>query len=888
MKTIFKYTFAAVAAFTSLTACQEFEDFDKTVDAAPGLVYVETGKDNLFNVNIVHRQSGSTGAFSTEFAIRSNTTQHGDVEATFVYDASLVESYNAAHKTSHITLPAEYLTLENATLTLPERAVISTDSIKISLTGDLTLLTERSYVAPLRIESSGIGASAIKGTVYIVVTTEVNRIRPITAIGEMIGFPAIGRSAWTADCGNFANLFDNDTSTSASFSSQNNTSVLNIDMKQAQKVTGLVLGTSTAPAIEYSVDGETFLQVGTPVSSESVTASSKMHIAFYDHIEARHLRLTFAKSSQSLSEVDIYKLDSDATAIYALTGTDNVITGKIMHKQSTSASTSDLNASFSAYATAASTSGYSVAIATDNSLVAAYNTAHKTTYEALPSEFVQITNASLSIAANATKSTTDATVSLKGDLSGLTNSEGYLTALKLTSPGAETSESRGVVYVVLKVENNKIRTITSINDLLGFTATGRSIWSADCADNANLFDNNTSTSVNFAKQNNNVVVIDLKSTRMVTGIHLNSDDFSSVSFEYSTDGQTFQTAGTPVSSEYVTSSSDRHIAFYDHLSARYLRLTVNFSSSRDKNINEFNIYQIESLDPTVYTECGTDNVLTGKVIHTPGGSFNEVSASFNVYNTVPSTSGYSVAVTADNSLVSAYNSAHGTSYLALPDGHLLFENNPCSIGANSKKSADQVKVSLTGNLTGLTNTNGYLVPLKLSASGSTTSTERGVVYIVITPAEEIFRKNFALSDIAGTPVADHSGWKIKGGDYHSGSWPEVIDGNTDTFMRPWGSPVNWTINLGKEYEMTGLVITARTDEGGSYQKYQPTAVLIEYSDDGIDFTKLGTPTSSDGNLVKAVPSSFVALYDSQKMRYIRITATYGSNMGIGEFNIYAK
>ena len=40
MKNITKYILAAAAAFSSLTACQEFEDFDKTIDGTPGLVYV--------------------------------------------------------------------------------------------------------------------------------------------------------------------------------------------------------------------------------------------------------------------------------------------------------------------------------------------------------------------------------------------------------------------------------------------------------------------------------------------------------------------------------------------------------------------------------------------------------------------------------------------------------------------------------------------------------------------------------------------------------------------------------------------------------------------------------------------------------------------------------
>lgn len=423
--------------------------------------------------------------------------------------------------------------------------------------------------------------------------------------------------------------------------------------------------------------------------------------------------------------------------------------------------------------------------------------------------------------------------------------------------------------------------------MVGFPAAGRTAWTADCPDYANLFDGSTSTRTNFTSQNDNVVTIDMKSTHMVTGIDLNSAGISSVSFEYSTDGQTFLTAGTPASNEYATSGSDRYIAFYDYLEARYLRLTISFSSSWSKYVSEFNIYEIESDEPTVYAMCGSDNVLTGAIAHTPGGSFNQLNAAFNVYCTVSSASGYSVSATPDNSLIAAYNSANGTSYAALPDGHLLLENNPCAIGPNNNKSDGQIKASLTGDLTGLTNAKGYLVPLKLSAQDAVTSSSRGVVYLVITPAEELFRKNFTVADITGALVADRSGWSITGGDYHSGSWPEVIDDSTDTFMRPWGSPIMFTITFDKEYEMTGLRITARTDNA-SYQNYQPNAITIEYSLDGEVYTELGTATSADGSLVKNVPSSYVALYGSQKMKYIRITASYGSNMGVGDFNIYAK
>ena len=220
MKNITKYILAAAAAFSSLTACQEFEDFDKTIDGTPGLVYVQTGTENLYTIRVVHKPTGSTGEFFTEFPVRCNTTRHAGVKATFVYDASLVESYNAEHKTSYAALPAEYLTLENTTLTVPENATASADSVKVTLTGNLSLLTERNYLAPLRIKAEGIDASEVMGAVYVAVATEINLIRAIESTDDMVGFTATGRSAWTADCGNYANLFDGSTSTSVDFPEQ--------------------------------------------------------------------------------------------------------------------------------------------------------------------------------------------------------------------------------------------------------------------------------------------------------------------------------------------------------------------------------------------------------------------------------------------------------------------------------------------------------------------------------------------------------------------------------------------------------------------------------------------------------------------------------------------
>lgn len=901
MKNMLKYTAVAVAMIASLASCEEFEDYTVTVDGAPTLAYVNAGEDNFFSTLISHRPTGSTGSFSTEFAVRCNTPVHAASTVSIVYDAALVESYNAEHETEYALLPEEYLAIENATLTLPENSLQTEETVKVSLdeTADLVALTEKYYLAGLSLVSEGMGASESMGSIYLLVETETNLIRPITSVDEMSGFPANDRAEWTADCANFANMFDGNTSTSASFSQSGNTVI--IDMKSSRMVTGLSFycGSMSRLSIEYGLDGKTWLQGGTPVEGETVTSGSNCYVALYDYVEARYLRLSFdftSSWSTTVSELDVYMIESTDPTLYLMTGQNNLLSGKITHKKGVG-STCDLDAAFKVYTTISSQNGYNATVAADNSLIAAYNERNATSYEALPAENLQIENASIAIAGDANVSADEVRISLTGDLSGLTAREGYLVPLKLsTSSSAVVSESRSVVYVCIEVENNVIRDIDSADDMIGFPAGGSSAWTADCGDAANLFDGNNATAVSGLASSGNVITVDMKQTLMVTGLHLYTYSLNNVSIAYSLDGESWNTAGTVASGESVFTggswnAGDYYVALADYVEARFLRLSFDFSGWY-RNLYEMEVYQIESTEPTIYAQCGADNVLTGTLTHhTVAGAISGVNAAFNVQTTVSSASGYSVGVAVDNSLVSAYNAAHGTSYAVLDNQYIHLANVPCLIASGANKSAEQVVVTLQGDLSSLTNTNGYLIPLQLQApSGAVLSESRGVVYVAVSVenSSETFRRNFSASDIAGTPVADRSGWKIIACDsegIHTGTYETLFDGDEATYIRTWGGPVSFTVDMGQEYDMTGMYFTSRSDYSG---KYAPNEVMIEYSLDGEEYLALGTPSQSAGSISVALPNAYIALYGSQKVRYLRINASYGSNMGTGEFNIYAK
>lgn len=605
MKRVTKYALAALAGVLLLPGCEEFEEFQTTVGAPNELIYTQTGDNNFYTVQVKHRPTGSTGEFSAKFPVRSNTTQHGEMKATLTYDSSLVEEYNTTHETTYEVLPEEFIQMENATLTLPEHAQSSIDSVTVTLTGDLAQLTARRYLAPLRVKSSSMNSSEELGTVYVAVETEVNIIRTIESVDDMVGFPATGRTQWSADCSNYTSLFDGNTYSAGTLPGGSPTT---IDMKETQMVTGLCLGswnTNIPISIEYSLDGKNYSQAGTPVSGEYVSANSQTYVAFYDYVEARYLRLT---------------------------------------------------------------------------------------------------------------------------------------------PTSEIS------------------------------------------------------------------------------------------------------------------------------------------------LAEVNIYKIESEEPTLYALCGTDNTLTGSIAHTPSGSFNGVNAAFDVYTTVFSASGYTVTASVDNSLIDAYNSANGTSYKSIDESLIKIANNPATIEANANKTTEQLKVSLEGDLSTLTDKSGYLIPVTFSANGAVTSSSRGVVYIIVTPVEELFRKNFAFEDIGGSLVEDRSGWTIEGeSDLYTESYQHesLLDGDGNTYVRTWGGPVVFKIDFGKEPDVTAVSLLPRQDNPW-YASYHPYSIQIEYSEDGNIYTELGTAMQANGEIVSFNGAAFAALYGSQKMRYIRITASYNSNMGTAEFNVYSK
>ena len=910
MKKILKYSAALAMIALGFASCEQLPDYQTTIDAAQDLIYVNPQGGDTFSTLVVHRPDGSTGSCTAEFQVNLNSTSHNGATVTVAYAPELVSEYNSKHGTKYVVLSKEYFTLENEVLTVEPAATVSKDTVRIKLNeqADLAQLTERAYLAPFTMTSNDAQVSESLGNVWFVVNTETNIIAPLASADALKGIPAGGTVLWTADCANDANLFDGNTSTTVSFSSSA-TNELVIDMKKENMVTGLKLNTYnlSGVSIEYSKDGETWNQAGSPASGEYVFTGSSSAVgnwcvALVEPVTARYVKLSFKMANSrylTMTGVEVYVSEGPAPAVYTITGADNHVTGAITHKAG-AATTSSFSASFAARLSEVATSDYTVTAVCDEALVAAYNQKYGTSYNALPAEYLAVSPATVSIPAGETVSAEQLTLALTGDMTALTEGT-YLAAVKLFSAGAATSENKGVVYAVITPEKNIIKDLNSASDVVGFKA-GRTGWTAtsNLSSPNNLLDGSTSTRIN-CNQTGNVVTVNMGGVHTVSALEFTGYPVKNIQVEYSTDGSTWASAGTVADSELVFTGSNAnsqgytYIGFTELFEASNLRLTFNCpnSSSSRRRVTEFNVYELDGVDPAVYTVAGTDNMFTGAITHhVIAGTFGSASATFTPNVTHASETGYDVVALIDNSYVASYNAANGTSYAEINAANVEITGMITRIEAGATTATSAVTVALKGDLSKLTNKNGYLIPVKLVTSGAVTSAKRGVVYIAVSVAESDakFMTNFTNAAITGTLVADRSGWSIVACDsegVHSGSYEELFDDNTASYIRTWGGPVSFTIDLGQEVEMTGLQITARTDNN-TYASYQPNSIQIMSSLNGESYTDMGTVAYSEGSIYRTTPTSYVALYVPEKVRFLKIEASYGSNMGAGDFNIYVK
>lgn len=252
----------------------------------------------------------------------------------------------------------------------------------------------------------------------------------------------------------------------------------------------------------------------------------------------------------------------------------------------------------------------SISAQLDNSLITAYNTANNTNYAPFPAGILHTDN----LVAHISKGTTTSSdsISIATDLTGLNGLTGqiYMAPIKLTTisdpaAGQITSNiTTQVAYVIVNVEQRRIKYLATTTDIQGALITPRTAWTAtftpSTTTTASIFDGSTTT---FSKWTTPVspfgqLDVNMQTSANVTGIRLYTSSSSSfipskVDVYLSNDGINYDYIGSPLKANLTYASSYNYILFYKAIQAQYIRLGLYYSTSTSSNngrVTEFDVY----------------------------------------------------------------------------------------------------------------------------------------------------------------------------------------------------------------------------------------------------------------------------------------------------------
>jgi len=239
----------------------------------------------------------------------------------------------------------------------------------------------------------------------------------------------------------------------------------------------------------------------------------------------------------------------------------------------------------------------------DNSLIEVYNKTYGTTCVALPEGVIDLSKAMATISEGKYLSGDSVTISIDKSKLALLTQKAYLIPVKLTSssdPGSQVSSDYGTAYIIINTSKTLIKDNVGSAAMLGSLVTNYSTFTvtSDPASTRNTFTNvfDGSTSTNWQFGTSPVtLVIDMKELKKVGGLRLYAQYasygyvFNKVQVSSSKDNVTFEEIGTCTNTTMANESGYQYIGFYAATEARYVKLSLNWSSSY-RYICELGIY----------------------------------------------------------------------------------------------------------------------------------------------------------------------------------------------------------------------------------------------------------------------------------------------------------
>ncbi|HUC79366.1 MAG TPA: DUF1735 domain-containing protein [Flavisolibacter sp.] len=339
-----KYFIACLGAAVLFSACKKDEKFDITGDPEVKFFINNESLGNL-PVNAVgftainHPNPAGSGLVNLsttmpsviKFPVFANKPVSDDVVISAELDNSLIAQYNAANNTEYVAFPSGVLNPVSLSAQIRKGATVSADSFSIPAnTALLNTLTEKAYMAPIKLTTvSKPGVGSVTSTpstrvTYVVLNTELRRIKYQAVAADALGTLITPRTAWTVAFSpaptTTGNIFDGSTTTFTRWTAPpGGVGQVDVNMQTTRNVTGIRLYTTnsatlipTQVEVYLSEDGINYDHIGTPLRANLTYASSYNYILFYKAIPAKYIRLRLSYSTSTntqnlrVSELDVY------------------------------------------------------------------------------------------------------------------------------------------------------------------------------------------------------------------------------------------------------------------------------------------------------------------------------------------------------------------------------------------------------------------------------------------------------------------------------------------------------------------------------------------------------------------------------------------------------
>ncbi len=248
-----------------------------------------------------------------------------------------------------------------------------------------------------------------------------------------------------------------------------------------------------------------------------------------------------------------------------------------------------------------------IGAALDNSLVAAYNAAHNTSYAVFPDGVLSANALAAQILKGETSSADS--INITPDLAKLNLLTGtaYMAPVKLTTVSNGTvgeitsSESSQIAYIIMNVELRRIKYLATALEAQGSLQTPRTAWTVlftpTPTTSGSILDGSTTTFSRWGTSPGQVDV-NMQTSRNVTGIRLYTSNSATqtptqIEVYLSEDGINYDLIGSPLRANLTYASSYNYILFYKAIPAKYVRLKLYYTTStntQNTRITELDVY----------------------------------------------------------------------------------------------------------------------------------------------------------------------------------------------------------------------------------------------------------------------------------------------------------